>query len=161
MIGRNTNLFLVTGVGSRPSEGVVEEGKVTIQPGVNKEVGKMKKRKRPTSLLDLKRVARLSMQDRKQFVKILKRTNKRKGSNNSKGHDDKESLKGDSLSFESYSLVNKDKWRHWMYLHGGKKVVNEDEDNFGKSVRVNFTGECSNMFSVLSRGGRGQKMRRG
>ncbi|MCH80811.1 DUF4283 domain protein, partial [Trifolium medium] len=52
--------------------------------------------------------------------------------------------------------VNKD-WEHWVVLHGNEKVVREDMRGIGQTIGVNFNGASANMFSVLSRGGEGQR----
>lgn len=103
----------------------------------------------------LKRIAQLSEEDRKEVLRALRKTNRRR-----KVHSvcskDKE-ISNDSSSVNgSQSSVNND-WMNWLVLHGNSKVMSDDVKGMGKAVGLSFKGDKHNMFEVLS--GAGRKIR--
>lgn len=109
-------------------------------------------------LLDLKRVAKLSTRDRLDLIRSLK--SGRKNRDPGKVKLSRETVEGVSLSAgSSFSSVNKNEWTNWMIFHGNPKQVEEDISAVGKVTRAKYDGECSNKFSVLSKGSeKGEKV---
>jgi len=104
----------------------------------------------------LKKVARLPSKDRSAVMHALKkRVNKTQGSD--KNHTVMEVVsQGNSNDVSSSVLVNID-WKHWVVLRGNDKVVGDDVWGIGKDIGVNFDGENHNIFSVISRAGKGKR----
>jgi len=107
--------------------------------------------------ISLKRIARLSESDRREFLRVLRRTTKQRRSlsGTSKA---KAASKAVSSNCTSQTSVNND-WNNWLVLHGNDKVRSEDVRDIGKSVGLNFASDNNNMFDVLS--GAGRKIREG
>ena len=107
--------------------------------------------------LNLKRIARLSDCDRREVLRALRRTSrKRKAiSRTSKA---KVMSKSVSSKSTSQSSVNKD-WNNWLVLHGNDKVTSDDVCDIGRTIGLNFNGDKNNPFDVLS--GEGRKSRVG
>jgi len=97
---------------------------------------------------NLKCIARLSNKDRKEVLRALPRTLKRRkvGSDVSKGK--VIYVEGSSIG-DSHSLVNNE-WENWLLLHGNNKVMSDDVCGIGKRVGIKFGGDKNNMFDVLS-----------
>jgi hypothetical protein len=101
---------------------------------------------------NLKRIARLSDKDRKDVLRALRKTYRRR-----KGIS--KELKDKALGIESSSQsgsqasVNND-WTHWLVLQGSDKVRSEDVRGIREKVGLNFKGDKNNMFDVLSGVGR-------
>ena len=104
------------------------------------------------SALNLKRIARLSDSDRREVLRALRRTEKKRkaGSGASKA---KVSAKVASSKCTSQTSVNND-WNNWLVLHGNDKVATEDVCSIGRTIGLNFSGDNYNMFDILSGGGR-------
>ena len=100
----------------------------------------------------LKRVARLSDKDRKEVLRVLQRS-ERKRKTVTGGSKFKGPSSDVSASNESQTSVNND-WGHWLMLHGNDKKKPEDVCEIGKVVGLQFVGETNNMFDVLSGKGR-------
>lgn len=49
------------------------------------------------------------------------------------------------------SSSNED-WKNWMAVHGKPQEVVDDVCVIGKSTGFKIKGDCSNMFSALSKG---------
>ena len=105
----------------------------------------------------LKRIARLSESDRKEVLRVLRRTTKQRRlvSGDSKA---KATSKAASSNNTSQTSVNND-WNNWLVLHGNEKVRSEDVRDIRRTAGLNFTGDKNNMFDVLS--GAGRKTREG
>jgi hypothetical protein len=100
----------------------------------------------------LKRIARLSDKDRKDVLRALRKTNRRR-KGISKELKDKALGNESSSQTGSQASVNND-WTHWLVLHGSDKVRSDDVRGFGEKVGLNFKGDKNNMFNVLSGVGR-------
>jgi hypothetical protein len=107
-----------------------------------------KRRKVVPSLIGLKRIARLSAEDRNVLIRSLKSSRKKRATlNASKSQSVKQ--KGVSLSAGSGPSTNSKDWKNWMSVHGDAKEVAADIVDVGKIIGV----KCQNSFQVLSRGG--------
>jgi len=107
---------------------------------------KHRKRKLVPTVIDLKRVARLSKKDRNASIRSLKSFKKSKGKRKSlKGSQGK--AVGVSLSAESGSSTNNKDRKNWVLLHGNEQVVEKDVIDVGKKLVV----YCENNFQVLFR----------
>jgi len=97
---------------------------------------------------NLKRIVRLSDEDRKQVLRALRKTHRRckVASGASK---DKLISNDSSFVNGSQNSVNND-WTNWLVLHGNDKVLSDDVRDIGKAVGLNFQGDKNNMFDVLS-----------
>jgi hypothetical protein len=103
------------------------------------------------TLKNLKKVARLPGQDRREVLKILQKEVKKRGRRKPKTsvevvHE------GKSDFDSSQSSVNKD-WEHWVVMHGDEEVVREDVRGLGEAIGIQISGDGGNMFRVSSRGG--------
>jgi len=106
---------------------------------------------------NLKRIARLSDEDRKEVLRALRKTNRRRkvvlnASN------DKVNSYGSSYVNDSQSSV-KNEWMNWLVLHGSSKAMSEDVRGMGKTLGLKFKGDKNNRFDVLL--GVGQKNKEG
>lgn len=106
---------------------------------------------------NLKRIARLSEGDRKEVLRALRKTRRRQKVV-SETHLDKVILNDSSYVIGSQSSINND-WSNWLVLHGSSKAMSDDVKGLGKRLGVNFQGDYSNRFEVLS--GVGRKNREG
>jgi len=98
----------------------------------------------------LKKVVRLSTNDRAAVLHVLKR---RVGKHNVKeGVTRSVEVISKSVSegASSASSVNND-WKNLVVLRGNEEVEVEDVRGIGKAIGVNFKGDSHNRFSVLSR----------
>lgn len=105
--------------------------------------------------INLKRIARLSKEDRKVVLRAL-RKKKRRHKVLSATHVNQVTLPDSSSVNDSQSSVNND-WSNWLVLHGNSKALSDDVRGMGKLVRVNFQGDNQNRFDVLSGAGRKNK----
>jgi hypothetical protein len=103
----------------------------------------------------LKRIARLSADDRKEVLRALRKTHRRHKEVPAASKD-KVTLSDNSSVNGSQSSVNND-WTNWLVLHGSSKVMSEDVRDLGKVVGLNFKGDNNNRFDVLSGVGRKKK----
>jgi hypothetical protein len=104
------------------------------------------------SARNLKKIARLPVDDRKQVLKILmKKVHRRRGVNKSDVLTDA-IRKGSHVSESSSSVSVNNGWKNWVVLQGKDEVVKEDVNCFGKSLGVKLYNDKSNQFRVLSRG---------
>jgi len=98
------------------------------------------------SLLSLRRIARMSHKDRQHLIRMLKKTNK-KSAAPSCSIDTKNK---ECLDANSSTTTSGEDWKNWLSLrdksNGGKDIV-----DIGKAMNLQFKGDCSNMFQVLSR----------
>jgi len=104
------------------------------------------------SALNLKRIARLSDSDRREVLRALRRTEKKR---KERSGDSKATVPAKVASSKgtSQTSVNND-WTNWLVLHGNDKVVTEDVCSIGRTIGLNFSGDNNNMFDILSGGGR-------
>ncbi|KAI5433986.1 hypothetical protein KIW84_021007 [Lathyrus oleraceus] len=101
---------------------------------------KSRNRKIVSSVLDLKRVARLSNKYRYAFIHSLKGRTKKKTSSGSLRSLSKEK-NGISLSVRSkVSSLNED-WKNWMALHGKPQEVVDDVCEVVTSIRLKVKGD--------------------
>jgi hypothetical protein len=110
-------------------------------------------------LKNLKKVARLPGQDRKEVLNFLQKEVKKRGRKKPKTSVEVVH-QGKSDSDSSQSSVNKD-WEHWVVMHGDEEAVREDVRGLGEAIGIHISGDGGNMFRVLSRGGRGDVKRKG
>jgi len=103
----------------------------------------------------LKRIARFPDKDRKEVLRALRRTVKKRRMASEVSKTKVISYDGSAQS-DSQSLVNND-WSNWVVLHGNDKVAVDDIWRIGKVVGLKFNGDKNNMFNVLSRAGIGKK----
>ena len=96
----------------------------------------------------LKRIARLSESDRREVLRVLRRTTKRRRSVSGAAKA-KAASKAASSNCNSQTSVNND-WNNWLVLHGNENVRSEDVRDIGRTIGLNFTGENNNMFQVLA-----------
>lgn len=104
----------------------------------------------------LKHIARLPDADRKEVLRALRKTTKKRkkvagGSQGIVSFSDKSPQSGSQAS------VNNNDWSNWLVVHGNDKVKADDVRGIGKTVGLNFEGNKNNMFDVLSRVGRNYK----
>jgi hypothetical protein len=104
---------------------------------------------------NLKRIPRLSVDDRKEVLRALRKTHRRHKAVQAASKD-KVNLSDNSSVNGSQSSVNND-WTNWLVLHGSSKVLPEDVTDLGKVVGLNFKGDNNNRFDVLSGVGRKKK----
>jgi len=121
-----------------------------VKGNVNKECKSGTRLKH--SARNLKKVARLPVDDRKHVLKILmKKVRRCRGATKSVAFTD--AIRNGSHVSESSSSasVNND-WKNWVVLRGKDDVVQEDVNCFGKSLGVKLYNDKSNHFRLLSRG---------
>ena len=100
---------------------------------------------------NLKRIARLSEEDRKQVLRALRKTHRRRKVVSSASNDKEITNESSSANGSQNSVTND--WMNWLVLHGRGEVLNEDVRELGKVVGLNF----HNSFDVLSGAGRKNK----
>jgi len=102
--------------------------------------------------LNLKRIGRLSDCDRREVLRALRRTSRKRKAvpSTSKA---KVTPKSSSPNSASQTSVNTD-WNNWLVLHGNDKVRSDDVSEIGRSIGLNFNGDKNNKFDVLSGVGR-------
>jgi len=97
--------------------------------------------KSDTSLLNLKRIARLPLNRKKSTSKVAR-----------------SSKRGISLSHSSNSSGSSTEYTNWLALHGKSNEVAANVAVVGKAMGVKIEVDCSNKFDVLARGkGEGDK----
>jgi hypothetical protein len=132
------------------------------QENLPKVVSRESKRKKVGGVLchtvqTLKKVARLPGKERREVLKILKKeVRKRSGRSRPNKSVTGVQQKSSGSDDSSVASVNKD-WENWVVMHGDEKVAVEGVRGIGEAINVKFKGDSTNMFSVLSRGGRGLK----
>jgi len=100
-----------------------------------------------SSLINLRRIARIPLKGRQNLIHMLKKLNKKSAAPScSFGSKNKE-----CLDAKSSSTSSREDWKNWISLHdkshgGGKDIV-----DIGKAINLQFKGDCSSMFQVLSR----------
>jgi len=110
-----------------------------------------------TSLLNLKRIARLPLKDRYRLIRAIKKLNRKKSASKVV-RSSSESKCGVSLSHGSKSSGSSTEYTNWLALHGKSKEVVADVAVVGKVMGVKVDVDCANKFDVLTRGkGEGDK----
>jgi hypothetical protein len=107
--------------------------------------------KSDTSLLNLKRIARLPMKDRYRLIRAIKKLNRKKSAYKVVCSSS-ESKCGVSLSHDSKSSGTSSEYTNWLALHGKSKEVAADVAAVGKVMGVKVDVDCANKFDVLTRG---------
>jgi len=108
------------------------------------------------SARNLKKIARLPVDDRKKVLKIImKKVHRSRGVKMSDALNNVVSKGSHVPESSSSASVNND-WKNWVVLRGKDEVVKGDINCFGKSLGVKFYNDKANRFRVLSRG-RNQK----
>jgi len=100
---------------------------------------------------NLKRIARLSEADRKQVLRALRKTHRRRKVVSSASND--KVITNDSSSANGSQTSVTNDWMNWLVLHGRGEVLSDDVRELGKVVGLNF----NNKFDVLSGVGRKNK----
>jgi hypothetical protein len=112
------------------------------------------------SARNLKKIARLPVDDRKQVLKLLmKKVHRRRRMTSSKALNDAIS-KGSLVPESSSSASVNNDWKNWVVLRDKDEVVKGDINCFGRSLGVKFYNDKANQFRVLS-SGRKQKKKSG
>ena len=101
----------------------------------------------------IKRVARMSVSDRKEIIKILKKhDNSRKVCKGKQKSNAARTSTSDSPK-NSISSVNND-LENWVMLHDKSKIVADDVRDIGKKAGIKFQCNTSNSFNLLTKEGR-------
>jgi len=99
------------------------------------------------SLISLRRIARMPLKDRQNLIRMLKKTKKKSTAPScSIGSKIKECLDANSSS-----TTSGEDWKNWISLHDKSNSCGKDIVDIGKVINLQFKGDCSNMFQVLSR----------
>jgi len=99
----------------------------------------VRRRKSTLSILDLKKIKRLSHKDRSALIHSIKRNKKFKEAMKSSKELSKVSAKigkGVLLSAGSDSSATQEDWKNWIVLHGKKEEVDDDVRRLGKMIGV-------------------------
>jgi hypothetical protein len=107
------------------------------------------------ALFSQKRIARLPISDRRQVLHILHK-NARREKDRGGAHSPREEPPRDSDVSDSSSASATNDWKHWVALQGDKSKVAEDVAEVGMSLGVFVKTDQVNMFSVLSKAGKGK-----
>jgi len=92
----------------------------------------------------LKRIARLSDENRKEVLRAFSKTHRRR-KGVSKVSKDKV-IGNESSSQTGSQVLDNNDWTHWLVLHGSDKAKSDDVRGIGKKVGLNFKGDTNNMF---------------
>lgn len=104
---------------------------------------------------NLKRIARLSEEDRMQVLRDLRKTRRRR--KKVLGTSNVQVISNDTSSVDvSQTSVSND-WKNWLAMHGSGEVLSADVRELGKVVGLKFQGDKNNSFDVLSGAGRKNK----
>ena len=147
---------------NRHKDAVLGDASQTVSNGNKKSVSGSDRvtRKKGSGYLrhcaqNLKRIARLSDEDRKQVLRALHKTHRRRKVVQGASFD--KVISNDTSSVNgSQSSVNND-WTNWLVLHGCGKALSDDVRGMGKVVGLKFKGDTNNMFDVLLGAGRKNK----
>jgi hypothetical protein len=102
------------------------------------------------SLKILKRLARLSSEERSALIRSLKKSHRRKAATKSASSQHPQGTSLSAKSGNSGKASNSNDWKHWAALHGDERQVQDDVHELGDSIGV----DCHNSFQVLSKGNR-------
>jgi hypothetical protein len=109
----------------------------------------LKRNRVGSSIKNLKRIARLSSEERSVLICSLKKSRRRNVASKSSSRQ----TQGTSLTANSgnpgKSATSND-WKNWVALHGDEKQVQDDIHELGDSIGV----VCHNNFKVLDKGSR-------
>lgn len=99
------------------------------------------------SLISIRRIARMSPKDRQNLIHMLKKTkNKAAAPSRSSCSKNKE-----CLDVKSSSTTSGADWKNWLSLRDKSIRGSQDIVDIGKTINLQFKGDCSNMFQALSR----------
>jgi len=104
----------------------------------------------------LKRVARLPSKDRAAVMQVLKKR-ARKIQCSDRHHRAAQVVSQGNSNDDLSSVSVNNEWRHWVVLCGKDRVAVDDVVGLGKAINVHLEGDNHNMFSVLSRAGKGTR----
>ena len=106
------------------------------------------------TLRNIKRIARMPTNEKKEILRILKRQAKdrkaRSLARSSKSRTVDVAVPTKVSSITSNSSVNKD-WEHWVALQGGTEAATADTSGIGTLLGVNYKRDKNNRFNVLSK----------
>jgi len=89
----------------------------------------------------------MSLKDRQALICMLKKHKKKPAAQScTTSSENKE-----SLDAKSSSTTSDDDWKNWVSLHDKNNGGSKDIVDIGKAIKLQFKGDCSNMFQVLSR----------
>jgi hypothetical protein len=108
------------------------------------------------ALFSLKRIARLPSEDRREVLHILHK-NARKDKCQGGVRSSREETSGASAAEDSSTASATNDWQNWVAMQGDESRVAADVAEVGKSLGVFVKVEQANMFSVLSKAGKGKQ----
>jgi hypothetical protein len=108
------------------------------------------------SIYSLKRIARLSSNDRIEVLKILKKSERQRRRRVGVGQSSKGTTLVPSVEAISSASVNND-WQHWVAMQANNGVIEDDVLEVGQALKVTFGGDNANMFSVLAKADKGRQ----
>jgi hypothetical protein len=108
------------------------------------------------SLFSLKRIARLPIEDRREVLRVLQKSARRRRRMGEAGRPSTTVSRASAEVATSSSSVNND-WKHWVAMQGNDTVVEEDVLEVGKVTGATFKCYTTNTFSVLSKVGAGER----
>jgi hypothetical protein len=89
----------------------------------------------------------MPLKDRQNLIHMLKKLNN-KSAAPSCSIDSKNKK---CLDAKSSSTSSEEDWKNWISLHDKSNGRGKDIVDIGKAINLQFKGDCSNMFQVLSR----------
>lgn len=98
------------------------------------------------SLVSMGRVAHMSLKDRQALIRMLKKHKKKQLAHSCNVG----SACAESLDAKPSSIDSDGDWRNWVTLQDKSNRGSKDIVDNGKTINLQFKGDCSNMFHVLS-----------
>ncbi|MCH79282.1 cysteine-rich receptor-like protein kinase [Trifolium medium] len=126
--------------------------------GLRKEEDLGVKKKKAEGMLrhsSLKKVARLPSEDRREVLKILKKNASRYAEKTIANQSGEVRHHGSSDEASSSNSVNND-WQNWVVMHGNESTAAADVRGIGEVLGLHCNVNNKNMFSALSRAGKGK-----
>ncbi|GAU32903.1 hypothetical protein TSUD_152630 [Trifolium subterraneum] len=126
----------------------------SISAGRNSQGSKnsrhLKRNRVGSSIKILKRIARLSSEERSVLIRSLKKSRRRNVASKSSSRQTQDTSLSANSGNPGKSATSND-WKNWVALHGDDKQVQDDIHELGDSIGV----VCHNSFKVLAKGSRG------
>ncbi|PNX89484.1 hypothetical protein L195_g045604 [Trifolium pratense] len=107
-------------------------------------------------LHSLKKVARMPCNDRREVLKVLKKSVRRRRGGDDYNRSCSVSRRASAEDSSSSVSINND-WMNWVAVQGNDQMAVDDVWGIGKAIGVKFKGDNVNMFNILSRAGKGKK----
>ncbi|CAJ2667463.1 unnamed protein product [Trifolium pratense] len=132
-----------------------------LGPSFKKNGEQDQRRRRAGGLLrhpvhSLKKVARMPSKDRREVLKVLKKSVRQRRGGDGVNRSCTMSRQASSDDSSSLGSVNND-WKNWVAIHGNDQLAVDDVWGIGKAIGVKFRGDNVNMFNILSRASKGKK----